>query len=327
MTIGEIRNEYKNGKTDVKEYRMKLFKKFEELLEYKNLINDSCVSQITVTGDDVVFTMDNQSAKGEPYKIHMAVYQDDWGAVPAAMLSMAEGYEPEELKMVNTLFSYFGEEDGVCLDIGANLGWYTLNVCRQYPKVISYAFEPIPQTYEKLKRNVELNGLENCRCYNLGLSNENKMMTFFYDLQVSGASSMVDLREAGTTEKVECQLRRLDEFVEEESFKRIDFIKCDVEGSELFVFEGGLKSIEKYKPVIFSEMLRKWSAKYHYHPNDIIRMFEEIGYQCYVIAEGNKLKQFGYVDEETIETNYFFLCPQVHGEIIRDLCIPEQHNR
>lgn len=31
-------------------------------------------------------------------------------------------------------------------------------------------------------------------------------------------------------------------------------------------------------------------------------MFEEIGYQCYVIAEGNKLKQFGYVDEETIET-------------------------
>lgn len=53
---------------------------------------------------------------------------------------------------------------------------------------------------------------------------------------------------------------------------------------------------------ISKRFLRKWSAKYHYHPNDIIRMFEEIGYQCYMIAEGNKLKQFGYVDEETIET-------------------------
>lgn len=323
MKISGIRNEYEKGQTDVKEYRMKLFKKIEELLEYKDLINDSRVSQISVTGDDVVFTIESQNAKGDPYKVDMAIYQDDWGAVPAAMLSTAQGYEPEELRMVNSLFSYIGEEKGVCLDVGANLGWYTLNVCKQYPELTSYAFEPILQTYEKLKRNITLNGLENCRCYNLGLSNENKTITFFYDVEVSGASSMVDLREAGTTEKVDCEIRRLDDFVEKEKIGRIDFIKCDVEGAELFVYQGGLKSIEKYKPIVFSEMLRKWSAKYHYHPNDIIRLFEEIGYQCYVIAENNKLKRFGYVDEETTETNYFFLCPEVHKEIIRDLCIQE----
>lgn len=152
MKISGIRNEYEKGQTDVKEYRMKLFKKIEELLEYKDLINDSRVSQISVTGDDVVFTIESQNAKGDPYKVDMAIYQDDWGAVPAAMLGTAQGYEPEELRMVNSLFSYIGEEKGVCLDVGANLGWYTLNVCKQYPELTSYAFEPILQTYEKLKR-------------------------------------------------------------------------------------------------------------------------------------------------------------------------------
>ena len=224
MKISGIRNEYEKGQMDVKEYRMKLFKKIEELLEYKDLINDSRVSQISVTGDDVVFTIESQNAKGDPYKVDMAIYQDDWGAVPAAMLSTAQGYEPEELRMVNSLFSYIGEEKGVCLDVGAKLGWYTLNVCKQYPGLKSYEFEPILQTYEKLKRNITLNGLENCRCYNLGLSNENKTITFFYDVEVSGASSMVDLREAGTTEKVDCEIRRLDDFVEKEKIGRIDFI-------------------------------------------------------------------------------------------------------
>ena len=69
-----------------------------------------------------------------------------------------------------------------------------------------------------------------------------------------------------------------------------------------------------------SEMLRKWSAKFNYHPNDIIQLFEEIGYECYVIADNGMLKRFGYVNEETIETNYFFLHPEVHNTIIQKLC-------
>ena len=45
----------------------------------------------------------------------------------------------------------------------------------------------------------------------------------------------------------------LDEFVKGKKTK-VDFIKCDVEGAELLVFTGGIKSIEKYKPIIFAEM-------------------------------------------------------------------------
>ncbi len=101
----------------------------------------------------------------------------------------------------------------------------------------------------------------------------------------------------------------------------VDFIKCDVEGSELFVYQGGLETLKKYKPVVFSEMLRKWSAKFGYHPNDIIALFKNIGYQCYVITVDNYLKEITEVTEETVETNYFFLHGEKHGKIREELVL------
>ena len=68
-------------------------------------------------------------------------------------------------------------------------------------------------------------------------------------------------------------------------------------------------------------MLRKWSAKFGYHPNDIIEFFNKLGYQCFAIQNGN-LINFDKVDEETIETNYFFLHKEKHQKIITELqCI------
>lgn len=320
MTFAEIQELYAVGKITIKSYKSKMFEKYAELLDYRKLIKNSRVSRIAIDEEEVVFTITNQSVKGEPYDINMVVDGNDAAAVPVDMLSTADGYEPHEFAMVNILCSYL-EKDSVFLDVGANLGWYTLNVCKQYPLWKGYAFEPIPETFIRLQRNVEINQLKNCKLYQAGLSNENKIVSFYYDVEASGASSMADLREAESTVKVGCQVNRMDDFVETERLDRIDFIKCDVEGSELFVFQGGIRSIKRYKPVIFSEMLRKWSAKFNYHPNDMIYLLEDAGYQCFVLAENNKLKRFGYVDENTVETNYFFLCPQVHKKMIEDLCI------
>lgn len=69
-------------------------------------------------------------------------------------------------------------------------------------------------------------------------------------------------------ETVQCKLRTLDDYTAETKI-RVDFIKCDVEGAELLVFKGAIDTIARDKPVIFSEILRKWSAKFNYNPNEI----------------------------------------------------------
>jgi hypothetical protein len=113
----------------------------------------------------------------------------------------------------------------------------------------------------------------------------------------------------------QCQVRTLDSFTAETG-TRVDFIKCDVEGAELLVFQGGIETIRRDKPVVLSEILRKWSAKFNYDPNEIFALFREIGYQVYT-AHGGKLVEFGLMDENTIPTNYFFLHPEKHAELVR----------
>src|SRR2546423_12398987 len=87
-------------------------------------------------------------------------------------------YEEEN---VETLLS-FVTEDTVFLDIGANIGLYTLRVARRvYPNGKIYSFEPNPQLNELLTRNVYVNGLGSIvQSFQLGLSDRNCTATFQY---------------------------------------------------------------------------------------------------------------------------------------------------
>ena len=109
----------------------------------------------------------------------------------------------------------------------------------------------------------------------------------------------------------------MDTFVKDEKISALDFVKCDVEGAEYFVYQGGLETLKKFKPIIFSEMLRKWSAKFDYHPNDIINLLKQIGYLCFVIR-GRKLEEFTLMDENTLETNFIFLHKEKHAQQVKD---------
>ena len=102
---------------------------------------------------------------------------------------------------------------------------------------------------------------------------------------------------------------------------KIDFIKCDVEGAELFVFQGALKLLAQDKPIVFTEMLRKWAAKFDYHPNQIIELFQGLGYQCFTADAEGKLRAFGLMDDQTQETNFFFLHKTQHAHEIKELLV------
>jgi hypothetical protein len=142
----------------------------------------------------------------------------------------------------------------------------------------------------------------------------NKALTFYYDPGLSGSTSMRRLHEDRKKIKIKCKVKRLDDI--KLRTKRIDFIKCDIEGAEIFAIKGGLKTIDKYKPVLFLEMLRKWAGKFGYHPNDIIELLSEHGYVC-CYAKGNKLKIIEKVTESTIPTNYYFLHKNKHYSLIK----------
>ncbi|MBK8783844.1 MAG: FkbM family methyltransferase [Anaerolineales bacterium] len=235
--------------------------------------------------------------------------------VPLEVLNFA-AYEQTDFDLVSRLL-----EDGqTVLDIGANIGWYSLQIAAAFPSVKVLAFEPIPNTYNYLKQNVELNNAANITIHNFGFWNKADTLTFYFYPEGSGNASAVNVSEKESVEEIQCPVTRLDDFVIESNL-HVDFIKCDVEGAEKFVFEGAVEMLHRDKPIVYTEMLRKWAAKFDYHPNQIIKFFAEIGYLCYVVNDGF-LQELKTMDDTTIQTNFFFLHTLNHRQKIKAMLRP-----
>lgn len=308
MKRTELKNEYLAGKLVKAEYLQKINDLHKVLEEYSEFITGSEIDEIIITKDGVKYKNNNGLVFGND--IH------DEHLPPKIAMNMNH-YEQAELAMMDKLIEL--SEAKTIFDIGANIGWMTLHFIRKHPNSKILSFEPVPETYKKLMGNFALNKTEATNVYNFAFGDEEGKVEFFFYPEGSGGASLADNSRRDSVKKVTCQIKKMDDFCKE-TLIFPDFIKCDVEGAELFVYRGGLKTIEKYKPIIFSEMLRKWSASFNYHPNAIIDMLTEIGYDCFFI-ENDNLIRISQVTDETLQTNFIFLNREKHSETINKLVI------
>jgi len=279
-----------------KEYHSKLF-------HYSKYLKETNIKKIEISDENVVFFLRDIDLK-------MVCGDKDFRSAPIETLNYSY-YEKEESKMITEIF----DSKMNFFDIGANLGLYSLSLSRLFKESNSFAFEPIQSTYSLLEQNVKLNSLNNIKTFNFGFSSKEETKNFFFYPEGTGNASSKNVSEREDIIEVECDLKKLDDFMKNFPNKP-DFIKCDVEGAELFVFEGGYSTLKEFKPIVFSEILRKWSRKFDYNPNDIFDLFYDLGYKSFFPKAG-KLHPFGYMDDETIETNFFFLHEIGHKKIIK----------
>jgi FkbM family methyltransferase len=155
--------------------------------------------------------------------------------------------------------------DGDCVfDVGANIGMFSVFVNSRCAPSRVYAFEPIPETHEVLRRNLELHGVEG-RSFTCGLSSYNGTARFTYyprSSTMSGAYadaaedervSRAFLRQQDErmaayedelmegrfdSREVSVPVRTLSDVIRSEGVERIDLLKIDVEKSELDVLKG-----------------------------------------------------------------------------------------
>lgn len=308
---GKLQYEHsEKTKEDKVEFAKAVLSNLMGMRDFGTLLKKSAVKSLTVNSEGIFIELFSG--------IKLYINDNDYAEVPITCLCMG-GYEVEEMGIVKRILDYYKEEkDFTVLDVGANVGWYSLNILKTYPWMRVFSVEPGPATFDRLKNNFMLNHLSVENLVNLGFYKENGKIDFYYVGEASGASSLVNLWEREDAQRECVEMMRLDDWAAENRVDRIDFIKCDVEGSEFFVYQGGAEMIKKCRPIIFSEMLRKWSAKFSYHPNDIIAFLGGVGYECFVI-KGEGLAKIDTVTEATVETNYFFLHKEKHDKLISDL--------
>ncbi len=143
-------------------------------------------------------------------------------------------------------------DNGVFLDIGANIGRYTVIMGKRVGhdgRVLS--FEPCSETYSTLVKNIHLNGLENVESYPIALWNRDGVHTFYTKIH-AGGNSLIEDKDA--IDKNIVTTRTLDGLLCNLKVNKIDLIKIDVEGSEKEVLEGMRKTLQLFTPRLIIEI-------------------------------------------------------------------------
>lgn len=188
-------------------------------------------------------------------------------------------YEPFQIKVFRSLL----ESDMTVVDIGANIGLYTVIAAKKAKKVFS--FEPESENFILLNKNVRENGFENVATFQKAVADTEGVQEFFISNNNKGSHSLFippDTFEKGTVE-----ITSLDTWAAQNDVDKVDLIKIDVQGAELLVLKG-MKKILTHHPTIVIEYDPDMLASSGVDPIKILEDFQLLGYTLHDISEANK---------------------------------------
>ncbi|MBB3057093.1 FkbM family methyltransferase [Mucilaginibacter gotjawali] len=203
-------------------------------------------------------------------------------------------YEPLTLSLCDDLL----KNGGVCIDIGANIGFHSIHLSF-IENLKIYAIEPYFLSFQKLLSNIYLNKAKNIIPVNIGLSDKD---SFGYLVNPSPANSgtfqVVDNSNDDLSYLI--RLGTLSEIVKHYNLPSIDLMKIDVEGFEMNVFKGFFgQNLVKPKNIImeFSDLTERTG----YKKEEVYNYIIDQGYEAYNVL-GDKFR----LGDDYPEANLWF---------------------
>lgn len=178
---------------------------------------------------------------------------------------------------VNEDYKYNNEKkkDLRIIDIGANVGYFSLFISQKYPIAKIYSFEPFPATYERLQENLKLNTVSNVKTYQLAVSDK-KGTAEFYSIDWAGCNTLTKGKfDEGHFETTVVQTISFNDLFEMTGTPEFDYAKIDCEGSEYPIFlnskDSAIKAVKNYVIEVHDDS--------QYSGNDLIQRFESLGFK------------------------------------------------
>ena len=141
------------------------------------------------------------------------------------------------------------------LDVGANIGLYSICYSKIFSNSIIHSFEPVRKNYQALITNIKSNKIKNIISYKFGLLDKRKNLKIGIPDAKTHKRYKKNINDGlfsifAKKKNLKIKLLSLDDLNKDNFFNKIDFIKIDVEGAESLVLEGAKKTIKKFKPTI-----------------------------------------------------------------------------
>ncbi len=190
---------------------------------------------------------------------------------------------PNHIRIVKNYLREFPDKNRTYLDIGGHIGTTALPYSRLFNTV--YVYEPMPDNYAFLDKNIKHNNRTNITAIPKGVYNEDCRG----DILPHGSNSGCYYFSKKETGAIECTS------IDKGGYTNVDFIKVDVEGAEMFVLQGGLETIKTWKPLIQLEINGLSERLYNISGESIHDMMKSLGYELY---------------DSPDSSTYFFYCPE-----------------
>jgi FkbM family methyltransferase len=200
-----------------------------------------------------------------------------------------------------------------CVDVGCHVGAVLRPMLSRSPWGLHFAFEPLPQLYSGLASS--LAGRNNVLLFDIALSDKMGTSSFQHVVSnpaYSGFRERTYDRPNEQLEEIVVRTAPLDYIVPPNI--TIDFMKVDVEGAELQVFQGAIATIKRSRPTIVFEHGLGAADHYGTDPDDIYRLLvDECGLTIALMSErlaspaSSALSRQAFHDEFWQHRNYYFV--------------------
>lgn len=203
------------------------------------------------------------------------------------------GFNPRDRRVLRR----FINTTSVVLDAGANIGYYSLLMAKWGAAEV-HSFEPFPSTAEKFRANLSIN-----------LDLANRVILHTAALSDHSGSTNMTVTDDGNCgcNRIEGEgpisVTTIDEFCG--NMKRLDFVKIDVEGTEIAVLNGARDTILRCRPNLMIEVNESTLRHYGRSSSDLISWLKDAGYKLSVATRFGGLAPLEHIPTLGEEPNVF----------------------
>jgi FkbM family methyltransferase len=209
------------------------------------------------------------------------MYLDSRDSLNLLKRGTAEDYQTELMKE-------YIHTGATVLDIGANIGYYTLLFARWVgPEGTVHAFEPAPENYAILTKNIAMNGYANVATHQLAVSDRTADGALYLSDENKGDHRIWDSGEQ--RENVAIRMVKLDEIFQDLG-TRVDLVKLDIQGAE-FAAVSGMTELLRLNPqaVLFTEFDPSFLTAFGVDPLLYVELLHSFGFDIFQIHEGRRV--------------------------------------
>jgi FkbM family methyltransferase len=209
-------------------------------------------------------------------------------------------------KEVGDLLKKSVKPGDVFLDLGANIGYFSLLVANNSPSVKVISFEPVADLFQNMNNNISLNNIKNISTINVAVGEINEEKELFVSAPDNMGMSSFKQPEnySGKNERV--KVVTIDDWFKTSGLTRIDIIKLDIEGSELAALKGMKEVLQEQKAVLIVEINPGTLSMFKLKPSDIYDYLKQLNFEGFLILE-NGILEYLAQPEINQTTNVLFI--------------------